>query len=187
MLCALCSVLCALCSIYPLYVLPRPPVGASVFFEGKKKNGFVCCFYVCGFCFVSARTLVPAPLSRRSSRARLEGCSYGCSPVHSGQPGLSVGILGLADVSPCLGVRSVRGLLTLRVDVQPVDLLPSVGHLRRHIHFIFGRRSRSRPSRPPLWPSIVALDAPVSRTCDSKLRLHGSVGPCYHVMRAVLW
>jgi hypothetical protein len=32
-------------------------------------------------------------------------------------------------VSPCTGVRFIRGLSTLRVDVQPVDLLPPVDHL----------------------------------------------------------
>ena len=49
-LCALCSMLYALCSIYPLYILPRPPVGASGFFRGSKKTRF--CLVFLPWCLV---------------------------------------------------------------------------------------------------------------------------------------
>jgi hypothetical protein len=44
--------LCALCSKYPLYVLPRPPVGASVFFEGKKTRFCLLFLHLVGMFFV---------------------------------------------------------------------------------------------------------------------------------------
>jgi hypothetical protein len=47
------------------------------------------------------------------------------------RPGFSVGVLGLMELSPSSGVRSICGLPTSRVDVQPMDLLP-------HLVTIFG-------------------------------------------------
>jgi hypothetical protein len=70
MLYALCSMLYALCSIYPLYILPRPPVGASGFFRGQKKKRFCLLFLplVCVYVFC---LLVPCLQRRTRGERRL--------------------------------------------------------------------------------------------------------------------
>ena len=70
MLYALSRVLYAICSICPLYVLPRPPVGASGFFRGQKKTVlFVVFTSGVWVCFLSARTLLITASLNSNTRA----------------------------------------------------------------------------------------------------------------------
>ena len=49
-------------------------------------------------------------------------------------PRLSISAPGFMKMRELPRVRPVRGLPTPIVDLQPINLLPSVGHLRGHIH-----------------------------------------------------
>jgi hypothetical protein len=163
MLCALCSMLYALCSICSLHVLPRPPVGASVFFEGKKKNGFVCCFYLwcVGMFFVcSYLAYIPAHSSPNKVTIRsdhLTGAHTHGRPGASlwGHEGTPVDIHGARSTIHNASKETERSsaqLLRLGRVWQPTGVLfsPSLGLLSEETRFCITDRS-SRPN-PPTYP-----------------------------------